>query len=896
MKKLLYSGFVALMMFFAIGFANAEDTKPAVRVLWTGVEDAMLEWNMEESAPTFTVTVSGDDDGSLVWGTGEGNVALEIKLVFDDSYGGEGEDVTQVFTSITGTLELDVEDLVAGEYDVKYRLVKGDDQNTKFDEATVSGNLLYLTVKDANAASYMIQTFNGLTNEPLSTETENPAALYYPFATMMVYSSDWMPMGGEFYYSFGTEGVEAVEPTREAFEATDNNDKVKKAFVMSQQGQTFFQIYTDDATATSVKIKGYLTPAENMGGDFEPELKSVRADGESEPIVTETYSYTLSFLESATVNAVFTPAAASEIESGASVKLSVDNIKIAGKDTVGQTDIYYSLNGKTPLYNYGSVDKTSGIFEYDDEDGIVINVDADGEVTVTAIVYFMDAEYMCHTSQTITATYTVKAAEPKFTLNPANGATVNVGDEITITSTTVGDDEIAYKWFATKAEAEAAAYSYTEWSNYDDAGKPVVAAGLPVLAVTQGFVSETAGSRMFAEYTINAATGVTITFNPADGAEVEVGDTIKLTASENVTIVYMMFPSKELAEFNEWKWQEDPNSDEYVGFVYGRDGYPVITETMKAVKAGYIKSQSSDPETTFFHAGYTIKAGGETPDPADVDAPAIDKAAGAYVTGTVITVAKGTADSIFVATGKTEAEATAFVKATADVTVTLTADTVIRAFAMKAGEYSDTVMRAYTIKTDDDPTVIDTIMFTFKPAPGEVEDSTKVTIEFSRELGEEEVVFFAMFADRTAADTCSEEDMLNMIKAYGEPEDEEDETTGYPVITKAAPVLKVGYIKGEDEEGNYLYAWTIAEYTIKSVANEANELAGVSIYPNPTDGEFSVVAPANAQVEIFTAAGVMVKRMVVAEGNAYVRLDNSGIYFVRVRANGQAAIRKVVVR
>ncbi|MBD5392584.1 T9SS type A sorting domain-containing protein, partial [bacterium] len=30
--------------------------------------------------------------------------------------------------------------------------------------------------------------------------------------------------------------------------------------------------------------------------------------------------------------------------------------------------------------------------------------------------------------------------------------------------------------------------------------------------------------------------------------------------------------------------------------------------------------------------------------------------------------------------------------------------------------------------------------------------------------------------------------------------------------------------------------------------------------------------------------------------NAQVRLDNSGIYFVRVRANGQAAIRKVVVR
>ena len=896
MKKLLYSGFVALMMFFAIGFANAQDK---VKVTLNPIE-----WTVgSDEDVQFTVTITpaeGQESASAVLGEGESEFAVEVSFEYDEDEGPatDVDPVKQILTSANGTIS--TAKFVGGWYDVKYRLVKGNAQTEDFD-ATVAttkgaGSSSLFQVIDNNAPSYIVQTSNGLTNENLSTETANPAALYYPSITIVAYGSGYSPMDGEFYYSFGTESAEAVEPTREAFEATENNGKVKKALVMSDMRGSSYTIYTDDATATHVKIKGYLTPAENMGGDIEP--WSVQADGESEEIVTETYNYTLSFLEGATVDAVFTPAAATgEIESGASVKLSVDNIKIDGKEAEGDVVIFYSLNGKTPLFNYSSVDKTSGIFGYDDEDGIVINVDADGEVTVKAIAYIQSEEdYMFYTSQIITATYTVKAAEPKFTLNPADGATVNVGDEITITSTTVGDDEIAYKWFATKAEAEAAAYSYTEWSNYDDNGKPVVAAGLPVLAVTQGFMSETAGSRMYAEYTINAATGVTITFNPADGAEVEVGDTIKLTASENVTIVYMMFPSKELAEFSEWKWQEDPNSDEYVGFVYGRDGYPVITETMKAVKAGYIKSQSSDPETTFFHAGYTIKAGGETPDPADVDAPAIDKAAGAYVTGTVITVAKGTADSIFVATGKTEAEATAFVKATADVTVTLTADTVIRAFAMKAGEYSDTVMRAYTIKTDDDPTVIDTIMFTFKPAPGEVEDSTKVTIEFSRELGEEEVVFFAMFADRTAADTCPEEDMLNMIKAYGEPEDEEDETTGYPVITKAAPVLKVGYIKGEDEEGNYLYAWTIAEYTIKSVANEANELAGVSIYPNPTDGEFSVVAPANAQVEIFTAAGVLVKRMVVAEGNAQVRLDNSGIYFVRVRANGQAAIRKVVVR
>ena len=194
------------------------------------------------------------------------------------------------------------------------------------------------------------------------------------------------------------------------------------------------------------------------------------------------------------------------------------------------------------------------------------------------------------------------------------------------------------------------------------------------------------------------------------------------------------------------------------------------------------------------------------------------------------------------------------------------------------------------------------ITLTLNPAAGsEVKDSTKVTVTASRDLKEDEFIVFKMFADKMAADTCADDVMVMEGHFYSEELDPEDETIGYPVITKDAPVLKVGTLNGMDEEGNWIYNWIVAEYKVKeqsgdSTAIETNELAGVSIYPNPTDGEFSVVAPANAQVEIFTAAGVLVKRMVVAEGNAQVRLDNSGIYFVRVRANGQAAIKKVVVR
>lgn len=86
-----------------------------------------------------------------------------------------------------------------------------------------------------------------------------------------------------------------------------------------------------------------------------------------------------------------------------------------------------------------------------------------------------------------------------------------------------------------------------------------------------------------------------------------------------------------------------------------------------------------------------------------------------------------------------------------------------------------------------------------------------------------------------------------------------------------------------------------ASYTIKT-ANEGNELAGVSVYPNPNDGVFYVTVPVNAMVEVFTMNGQMVASKMVAAGRNAMRLESAGMYFVRVRANGQEAIKKVVVR
>lgn len=105
-------------------------------------------------------------------------------------------------------------------------------------------------------------------------------------------------------------------------------------------------------------------------------------------------------------------------------------------------------------------------------------------------------------------------------------------------------------------------------------------------------------------------------------------------------------------------------------------------------------------------------------------------------------------------------------------------------------------------------------------------------------------------------------------------------------VTIKAVAVRKGFVKSAVAE---------ASYTVV-VANEGSGLAGISLYPNPNDGMFQICVPVNADIEVFNTNGRTVKKFEVSAGTTSVRLEHSGIYFVRVRANGQTALRKVVVR
>ena len=86
-----------------------------------------------------------------------------------------------------------------------------------------------------------------------------------------------------------------------------------------------------------------------------------------------------------------------------------------------------------------------------------------------------------------------------------------------------------------------------------------------------------------------------------------------------------------------------------------------------------------------------------------------------------------------------------------------------------------------------------------------------------------------------------------------------------------------------------------AAYTIKT-ANEDVELAGVSVYPNPSNGVFNIELPVAATIEVFMSNGMLYQRVKALAGSATLNIERSGIYFFRITGEGRTAIKRVVVR
>ena len=105
------------------------------------------------------------------------------------------------------------------------------------------------------------------------------------------------------------------------------------------------------------------------------------------------------------------------------------------------------------------------------------------------------------------------------------------------------------------------------------------------------------------------------------------------------------------------------------------------------------------------------------------------------------------------------------------------------------------------------------------------------------------------------------------------------------------------------------YSWAVAsvcedgeqwadgeDFTFTSTANEASVELACRLYPNPTSGAFYVEVAESVRMEIFTVGGVMLCSAELRAGKNEIRLDRSGIYFVRLTDGTAATVKRVVVR
>lgn len=547
---------------------------------------------------------------------------------------------------------------------------------------------------------------------------------------------------------------------------------------------------------------------------------------------------------------------------------------------------------------------------------------------------------------------------PTIVLNPAPSAgAVPNGQKITATveNEVEGASTVFYMYASmNEAKADSNAFKYLERMTYDDI---VITTEKPVLTI--GY-ADFSGDEVqwlikpaYYEYTVSnneepVVEKVTLTFNPADGAEVDEGATITITASKDTgTLVYVFAPTVIEAQGalknKNFKYYDATRKAEvpWLGDVYATLGAALYDSVEKVFVSDFftasynvtssfvVPTPTFDPDTDTIPVGsyvklvcsdpkaliaYTIGAG--DPDALDLDGrphyptdsatfpglqikntttvyarayalregdngftpsalvtkryvvkgelvatPTFDPAAGEVEKGTKVSIACATEGATihYNLNGGDAMEYSAPIEINENTTIT--------AFAQVGNDMSKVARAAYTVK--ETPVVLDTVQTpTFSPVAGEVEKGAKVSIACTTDGADIYYTTNGATPD-TNSTKYTEEIAIN------------------ETVTIKAVAVKAGMVNSRV---------ATAAYTVKTVSVEDNTLAKVRVYPNPSKGDFHVVLPVTAGVDVFTADGKHVKHLQLNAGTHKLQLNASGIYFVRVTTdNNTFNIQRVVV-
>jgi hypothetical protein len=83
--------------------------------------------------------------------------------------------------------------------------------------------------------------------------------------------------------------------------------------------------------------------------------------------------------------------------------------------------------------------------------------------------------------------------------------------------------------------------------------------------------------------------------------------------------------------------------------------------------------------------------------------------------------------------------------------------------------------------------------------------------------------------------------------------------------------------------------------TITGIEDESSTQSGFNIYPNPSNGDFTIEQSENATIQILNNAGQTVIQIPSTEKSYKVSGLSEGMYFVRIQGNGKTVTKKVLV-
>lgn len=723
---------------------------------------------------------------------------------------------------------------------------------------------------------------------------------YVDFGVVVIYGGQQVE-APEVYYTI--DGI--TEPSRTDWNENDPDCKVKKA-VFSE----FFGVPTIMLTEdfTSLKVIAYVIAGDN----------TVASDVESFEMT------------------------AKEVEKPLLVPTSskLESLKITNADNFAE--LLYTKDGSVPSY-IRFVTDDENVFLYDAENPIEITKDD----TINIIGYVTDFAGMgpgdAFGSDMVRFVLPVdEEGAPELTLTPNNNAAVANNTEIKIEGAT--GYEVEYGTFASITEAENT-FTLTPYGW----NRPVISAKEPVLAVS--LRNETTSYTYYRVYDVNEPSeygmpqiyyqgspmaidldlfskgqSVKITTNDTDCViwytldgstpkidEAEGGEdaVVDITLDSSV-VVKAIAVSKDnevsdvaiarfriyedvkstLALFNGMAELEDTigkntpiraqlTINEYPNLV---NGWPTVV---------YYSTDGTEPTAEAFEAGKVMKAEGEV-------VITGEDAEDWYIRPAYLLLnaeGKVTLKAKAYLTIKLDEEVNSIITPTISKEITVIAGLNAPEFSKPAGKIAvgDTLRIVNPNEISDSAEAA--IYFSFNGVmPSSDRESSDGVYKYSQENGREVVIVIKKDNDGLYAYVPSNE-------VYFDGSDKVRINDTVTILAVCYDAIAYGASTIE-AQGRMLYAsdFVSMEYRIGDggddpSANENKELAGVNLYPNPNDGEFNVVVPTSAQVDVFTATGMLVNRTVMTAGVHSLKLAGSGIYFVRFTAeNGQVAVKRVIVR